>query len=88
MMTMQYAIPDYIDKAALVRKLYTDKKVRDGKLRMVFQKEIGDVMCFGDNDYAKQITEPEIAEVIDEMWKKACTDWNVQALILTFGTNF
>lgn len=61
------AIPDYIDKAALVRKLYTDKKVRDGKLRMVFQKEIGDVMCFGDNDYAKQITEPEIAEVIDEM---------------------
>lgn len=61
------AIPDYIDKTALVRKLYTDKKVRDGKLRMVFQKEIGDVMCFGDNDYAKQITEPEIAEVIDEM---------------------
>ena len=60
-------IPDYIDKAALVRKLYTDKKVRDGKLRMVFQKEIGDVMCFGDNDYAKQITEPEIAEVINEM---------------------
>lgn len=61
------AIPDYIDKTALVRKLYTDKKVRDGKLRMVFQKEIGNVMCFGDNDYAKQITEPEIAEVIDEM---------------------
>lgn len=60
-------IPDYIDKTALVKKLYTDKKVRDGKLRMVFQKEIGDVMCFGDNDYAKQITEPEIAEVIDEM---------------------
>lgn len=61
------AIPDYIDKTALVRKLYTDKKVRDGKLRMVFQKEIGDVMCFGDNDYAKQITEPEIAEIIDKM---------------------
>ena len=60
-------IPDYIDKTALVKKLYTDKKVRDGKLRMVFQKEIGDVMCFGDNDYAKQITEPEIAEIIDKM---------------------
>ena len=60
-------IPEYIDREALVKKLYTDKKVRDGKLRMVFQKEIGDVMCFGDNDYAKQITEPEIAEVIDEM---------------------
>ncbi|MGN0610263.1 MAG: 3-dehydroquinate synthase [Ruminiclostridium sp.] len=60
-------IPPYIDRNALIRKLYTDKKVRDGKLRMVFQKEIGDVMCFGDNDYAKQIAEPEIAQVIFEM---------------------
>lgn len=60
-------IPPYIDRNALIGKLYTDKKVRDGKLRMVFQKEIGDVMCFGENDYAKQITEPEIAQVIFEM---------------------
>ena len=56
-------IPPYIDRNALIRKLYTDKKVRDGKLRMVFQKEIGEVMCFGDNDYAKQIAEPEIAHL-------------------------
>ena len=33
-------IPDYIDREALVKKLYTDKKVRDGKLRFVFQKGI------------------------------------------------
>ena len=33
-------IPSYIDREALVRKLYTDKKVRDGKLRFVLQKGI------------------------------------------------
>ena len=60
-------IPEYIDKAALVKKLYTDKKVRDGKLRFVFQKEIGDVMQFGENNFAKEIAEGEIAQVIEEM---------------------
>lgn len=61
------AVPDYINKAELVKKLYTDKKVRDGKLRFVFQKEIGEVMQFGDNNYAKEIAEEEIAEVIAGM---------------------
>ncbi len=61
------AVPDYIDKAELVKKLYTDKKVRDGKLRFVFQKEIGEVMQFGDNNYAKEICEEEIAEIIAGM---------------------
>lgn len=61
------AVPDYINKAELVKKLYTDKKVRDGKLRFVFQKEIGDVMQFGDNNYAKEIAEEEIAEIIAGM---------------------
>lgn len=60
-------IPDYIDKAELVNKLYTDKKVRDGKLRFVFQKEIGEVMQFGENNFAKEISEPEIAEIIEGM---------------------
>lgn len=60
-------IPEYVDKNALVKKLYTDKKVRNGKLRFVFQKEIGDVMAFGDNIYAKEIAEDEIAEIIKEM---------------------
>lgn len=61
------AVPDYIDKSELVKKLYTDKKVRDGKLRFVFQKEIGDVMQFGDNNYAKEIAEDEIAQIIEGM---------------------
>ncbi len=61
------AIPDYIDKDALVKKLYTDKKVRDGKLRFVFQKGIGDVMRFADGKYAEPISEPEIRAIIDVM---------------------
>ena len=61
------SIPDYIDKAELIKKLYTDKKVRDGKLRFVFQKEIGEMMCFGDNCYGKEIAEEEIAEIIKDM---------------------
>lgn len=61
------SIPEYIDKEALVKKLYTDKKVRDGKLRFVFQKGIGNVMQFGDNNFAKEIAEPEIAEIIEKL---------------------
>mgnify|MGYP000778494247 FL=1 len=60
-------IPDYIDRAELVKKLYTDKKVRDGKLRFVFQKEIGEMMCFGENQYGKEIAEKQIADIIAEM---------------------
>lgn len=60
-------IPAYIDKTLLVKKLYTDKKVRDGKLRFVFQKEIGDVMQFGENNFGQEITEQEIAQIIESM---------------------
>lgn len=60
-------IPDYIDKNQLVKKLYTDKKVRDGKLRFVFEKEIGEVMQFGENDYGKRISEDDIRQIIDKM---------------------
>ena len=60
-------IPDYIDREKLLDKLYTDKKVRDGKLRFVFQKEIGEMVCFGGGDYGKQITREQIAEILREM---------------------
>lgn len=60
-------IPDYIDKEALVKKLYTDKKVRDGKLRFVFQKGIGDVMTFGEEVYARPVSEDEIRQIIMKM---------------------
>lgn len=60
-------IPDYIQREELIQKLYTDKKVRDGKLRFVFQKGIGDVMTFGDEVYARPVTEDEIREIIEQM---------------------
>ena len=61
------AIPGYIDREALVRKLYTDKKVRDGKLRFVIQKGIGDVVEFATGVYAKPIEEELAREIIMEL---------------------
>lgn len=61
------SVPVYVNKKDLLQKLYTDKKVRDGKLRFVFQKEIGEMMCFGDNRYSKQIDEELIASVLDKL---------------------
>lgn len=60
-------IPDYIDREKLVKKLYTDKKVRDGKLRFVFQKGIGEVMTFGEDVYARPVAEEEIRKIIFSM---------------------
>lgn len=60
-------IPDYIDRDMLVRKLYTDKKVRDGKLRFVIQKGIGDVVEFATGVYAKPIEEEIAREIIMEL---------------------
>lgn len=59
------SIPNYIDKKELVRKLYTDKKVRDGKLRFVIEKGIGDVVCFGENVYATPVSEEEAEKIIN-----------------------
>ena len=59
--------PDYIDREELVKKLYTDKKVRDGKLRFVIQKGIGEVVCFGENVFAKPIDEETAREMIYEL---------------------
>ncbi len=60
-------IPDYIDREALVKKLYTDKKVRDGRLRFVVQDAIGSVACFGDNVYATPVDEETARQIIDEL---------------------
>ncbi len=60
-------IPDYINREVLVKKLYTDKKVRDGKLRFVLQKGIGDVMEFAPGVFAKPIEEELAREIIMEL---------------------
>lgn len=61
------SIPDYIDREALVKKLYTDKKVRDGKLRFVIQKGIGDVVEFEPGVFATPIEEDIAREIIMNM---------------------
>ena len=60
-------IPEYIDREALIKKLYTDKKVRDGKLRFVLQKGIGDVVEFAPDVFAKPIEESLAREIIMEL---------------------
>ncbi len=61
------AIPDYIDKETLVKKLYTDKKVKNGQLRFVIQKGIGDVVEFEDGVFATKIDESVAREIIYDM---------------------
>lgn len=60
-------IPAYIDREALVRKLYTDKKVRDDKLRFVLQNGIGSIACFGENTYALPVSEETARLIVDQM---------------------
>ena len=60
-------IPEYIDREELVQKLYTDKKVRSGKLRFVLQKGIGDVVEFTPGVYAKTIEEDIVRQIIERM---------------------
>lgn len=61
------AIPGYIDREELVQKLYTDKKVRDGKLRFVIQNGIGDIVEFEKGVFAAPIEEKVAREIIFEM---------------------
>lgn len=60
-------IPEYIDREALVKKLYTDKKVRDGKLRFVIQKGIGEIVEFEPGVFATPIEEGVAREIIYEL---------------------
>lgn len=59
------SIPEYIDKKELIKKLYTDKKVRDGKIRFVFQKGIGSIVEFENEKYAVPVSEDEIRKAIE-----------------------
>ena len=58
------AIPDYIDREALVKKLYTDQKVRNGRLRFVVPLRIGEIAAFGENVYAVPVSENTARRVI------------------------
>lgn len=61
------SVPDYIDREALVKKLYTDKKVRDGQLRFVIQDGIGKVVEFGEGVFATPVKEDTAREIINSI---------------------
>ena len=50
-----------------MRKLYTDKKVKNGKLRFVVQKGIGSVVEFEQGVFATPVEEEVAREIIMEM---------------------
>lgn len=60
-------IPADIDREELVKKLYTDKKVKNGKLRFVVQKGIGSVVEFEKGVFATPVEEEVAREIIMEI---------------------
>ena len=60
-------IPEYIDREKLVKKLYTDKKVKNGQLRFVVQQGIGGIVEYKENNFAIPIEESVAREIIMEM---------------------
>lgn len=60
-------IPDYIHRDDLVKKLYTDKKVRDGKLRFVIQRGIGEIVEFEKGVFSTPVEEKVIRTIIENM---------------------
>lgn len=61
------SIPNYINRDDLVNKLYTDKKTRNGKLRFVLQDGIGRIKVFNDCEYALEVPEEDIREIIFDL---------------------
>ena len=51
----------------VVQKLYTDKKVRKGKIRFVFQDGIGNVKRYEDGNYSIALEEDFIRDTIAEV---------------------
>ncbi|MNC57862.1 3-dehydroquinate synthase [compost metagenome] len=60
-------IPASISNRQLMDKMYTDKKVRSGRIRFVFQEGIGAMKRFEDGSYSVPVEEAEVMEVLEEM---------------------
>ena len=60
-------IPAYIDREQLVKKLYTDKKVRNGSLRFVIQNGIGSIVEYTDGVFAIPVDEAVARKIIMDM---------------------
>lgn len=61
------SIPDNISREDLIKKLYTDKKVRKGKIRFVLQDKIGSIKTFGENQYARTVSEDIVLKILKNM---------------------
>ena len=48
-------------------ELYTDKKVRNGRLRFVFEDGIGKMKAFGENEYGLEISKEQIVKILEQM---------------------
>ncbi|UOE95090.1 3-dehydroquinate synthase [Alkalihalobacillus sp. LMS39] len=60
-------VPNYISNLELLQKMYTDKKVRNGKIRFVLLERIGKVKQFEDGWFSTYVDEQIILETINEM---------------------
>lgn len=60
-------LPDDMPTEEVVQKLYTDKKVRSGKIRFVFQEGIGAIKQYEDGNYSIALEEDFIRKTIDEV---------------------
>ena len=60
-------LPEGTDREALLRKLYTDKKVRNGKLRFVVPEGIGNVAEFPGGTFATEVDEVTAALVLADI---------------------
>ncbi len=60
-------IPSNIATDTLVEKLYTDKKVRKGKIRFVFQEGIGQIKVYDDGNYSIAMEEEAIRQYINDI---------------------
>lgn len=61
-------IPQYISSDLLIKKLYTDKKVKSGEIRFVLQDGIGKIKKFGENKYSTQVSEDFICKIVNDMY--------------------
>ena len=58
---------DNMPTEEVVQKLYTDKKVRKGKIRFVFQEGIGKIKQYEDGNYSIALEEDFIKKTINEV---------------------
>lgn len=61
------AIPSYIDREELLKKLYTDKKVKNGTLRFVIQQGIGQIVEYTDGVFAVPVEEATARKILMDM---------------------